>query len=309
MTNTLAPPAVARGAAVHIAGLVKHYGPVRAVDGVDLVIAPGEVVALLGPNGAGKSTTVDLLLGLITPDAGQVTIFGRTPREAVVAGAVGAMLQSGALRDNLTVAETVGEIAALHHRSGRLAEILAKADVADFARQKCSKLSGGQKQRVRFALALVSEPDLLLLDEPTVGMDVEVRRRFWASMRDYTVGGRTVIFATHYLDEAQEFADRVVFLRHGKVVADGGIAEIRAAASGRTVGVTVPGVTAAELAALPGVDTVDVREDRASLRCHDSDAALRAIFDRYRQAHDVEVTAAGLEEAFLTLTADEEPRP
>ncbi|HZM77878.1 MAG TPA: ABC transporter ATP-binding protein [Candidatus Limnocylindrales bacterium] len=292
------------GAAVHILGLAKHYGQVRAVDGVDLMIAPGEVVALLGPNGAGKSTTVDMMLGLIKPDSGTVTVFGRAPRDAVKEGIVGAMLQAGALRDNLTVAETVGEIAALHGRYRRTKEVLKRTGLAELAEQRCTRLSGGEKQRVRFALALVSEPDLLLLDEPTTGMDVESRRRFWASMRDYVGTGRTVMFATHYLEEAQEFADRVVLMRRGRIVADGTVAEVRAHATGRTIDVTVPGACVTRLEALPGVGEVIRREARFSLRCHDSDAALRALLDKYGGAHDIEVAAAGLEDAFLALTSE-----
>ena len=292
------------GAAVHLIGLAKHYGQVRAVDGVDLMIAPGEVVALLGPNGAGKSTTVDMMLGLIKPDSGSATVFGRAPREAVKEGIVGAMLQAGALRDNLTVAETVGEIAALHGHYGRTKEILDRTGLSELAKQRCTKLSGGEKQRVRFALALVSEPDLLLLDEPTTGIDVEGRRRFWESMHDYVGTGRTVMFATHYLEEAQDFADRVVLMRRGRIVADGTVAEVRAHATGRTIDVTLPLATVAELESLPGVAEVSRREARFSLRCHDSDSALRALLHKYEGAHDVEVTAAGLEDAFIALTSE-----
>jgi len=310
MTETLttppSPAAVTAGAAVSLTGLVKRYGHVTAVDGVDLLIAPGEVVALLGPNGAGKSTTIDMVLGLITPERGAVHVFGRSPRTAVVAGQVGAMLQAGALRDSLTVAETVGEIAALHGRSGRTAEALRQAGIEDIARRRCARLSGGEKQRVRLALALISQPDLLVLDEPTVGMDVEARRQFWESMRDYTSTGRTVIFATHYLEEAQAFADRIVLMRTGRIAADGTVAQIRAAARGRTVLAIVPHADLDELRTLPGVDAAEVRDDRITLRCRDSDAALRALLDRHRDAYDVEVTAAGLEDAFVALTSSTE---
>jgi ABC-2 type transport system ATP-binding protein len=209
--------AIRTGAAVALTGLHRAYGDVRAVDGVDLMISPGEVVALLGPNGAGKSTTIDMLLGLTTPDRGEISVFGRTAREAVASASIGAMLQSGSLLDDATVAETVGLVAALHRRPLPVSEALQRADIADLADRKCTKLSGGQKQRVRFALALVCDPDLLVLDEPTVAMDVETRRQFWKSMRDFTDSGRTVLFATHYLEEAQEYADRVVLMRADRV--------------------------------------------------------------------------------------------
>ena len=291
-----------------LSGLRKSYGDVRAVAGVDLVIAPGEVVALLGPNGAGKSTTVDMLLGLTEPDAGEISVFGQTPREAVVTGTIGAMLQNGSLLDDATVAETVGLVAALHRKPLPVAEALARADIADLANRKCTKLSGGQKQRVRFALALVCDPDLLVLDEPTVAMDVETRRQFWRGMREYTDSGRTVLFATHYLEEAQEYADRVVLMRSGRVVADGSVAEVRATVSGRTLRAVVPGATEAALTALPGVQAVELRGDAATLACADSDAALRALLSAWPAAHDIEINAVGLEDAFLALTASEEQK-
>ncbi|WNV83385.1 ABC transporter ATP-binding protein [Umezawaea sp. Da 62-37] len=298
-------PTTALRTAVTLSGLHKSYGEVHAVAGVDLVIAPGEVVALLGPNGAGKSTTVDMLLGLTAPDRGDISVFGQSPRDAVVSGTIGAMLQSGSLLDDATVAETVGLVAALHRKPLPVAEALAKADIADLANRRCTKLSGGQKQRVRFALALVCDPDLLVLDEPTVAMDVETRRQFWRGMREYTDSGRTVLFATHYLEEAQEYADRVVLMRSGRIVADGSVAEVRATVSGRTLRAVVPGATEAALTGLPGVQAVELRGDGVLLACSDSDAALRALLALWPAAHDIEIAAVGLEDAFLALTAEE----
>jgi ABC-2 type transport system ATP-binding protein len=293
------------GAAVYIAGLHKHYGDVRAVDGIDLVIAPGEVVALLGPNGAGKSTTVDMLIGLTRPDAGEVRVFGKEPVRAVAEGAIGAMLQNGTLLDDATVEETVGMIASLHRKPMPVAEALRRAGVDDLENRRCTKLSGGQKQRVRFAVALVSNPDLLVLDEPTAAMDVGTRREFWGSMREFTDAGRTVLFATHYLDEAEEFADRVILMRAGRVVADGSVAKVRETASGRTISAVLPDVRTDELSLLPGVVEATRRADRIQLTCADSDAALRALLSTYHQVQDIEISAAGLEEAFLALTAKE----
>ncbi|GAB3875848.1 ABC transporter ATP-binding protein [Kibdelosporangium lantanae] len=296
------------GAAVHIAGLRKHYGQVKAVDGIDLLIAPGEVVALLGPNGAGKSTTVDMLLGLTRPDEGVVTVFGNEPGRAVAEGAIGAMLQNGTLLDDATVEETVAMIASLHRRPMPVAEAMRRAGVDEFANRRCNKLSGGQKQRVRFAVALVSNPDLLVLDEPTAAMDVGTRREFWESMREFTDAGRTVLFATHYLDEAEEFADRVVLMREGLVVADGSVAKVREMASGRTISAVLPSVPVDQLGVLPGVVDVTRRADRVQLACNDSDTALRALLATYPNVHDIEISAAGLEEAFLALTAKENAR-
>jgi ABC-2 type transport system ATP-binding protein len=292
--------------AIRLTGLRKGYGAMQAVDGVDLLVAPGEVVALLGPNGAGKSTTVDLLLGLTRPDDGQARIFGRSPREAVAAGEVGAMLQDGTLLEDATVGETVGLVAALHRRPLPVAEALRRAGVAELAGCRCNKLSGGQQQRVRFAVAIVSDPDLLVLDEPTVGMDVATRRSFWHSMREFSDAGRTVLFATHYLEEAQEFADRVVLMRSGRITADGSVAEVRATVAGRTLRAVVAGAHRSALAALPGVTAMELRGDQVTLACADSDGAVRALLAAYPAARDIEITAVGLEEAFLALTVDME---
>lgn len=292
---------------MNLAGLRKHYGEVRAVDGVDLTIAPGEVVALLGPNGAGKSTTVDMLLGLTRPDAGAVTVFGRKPSDAVAHGAIGAMLQGGALLDDATVGEMAGLVASLHRKPLPVAEALRRAGIGDLADRRGNKLSGGQKQRVRFAVALVSDPDLLVLDEPTSAMDVGSRREFWRSMQAYTDTGRTVLFATHYLEEAEEYADRVVLMRAGRIVADGSVAQVRALAGGRTLRAVVPGVTEPAVAGLPCVTEYQVRGTRIAVSSRDSDKTLRALLDAFPTAHDIEIAAIGLEGAFLSLTADEEP--
>ncbi|RJL24447.1 ABC transporter ATP-binding protein [Bailinhaonella thermotolerans] len=296
---------VAAGAAVRLSGLRKSFGEVRAVRGVELTVAPGEVLALLGPNAAGKTTTMEMLLGLTTPDAGEVTVFGRTPRRATAEGLVGAMLQSGGFLGEMTAREIVGVMAAQYPGSLRVADALARAGVEKYAKARYGGLSGGQKQRVRFAAALVCDPDLLVLDEPTVAMDVAARADFWAAMREYTTGGRTVIFATHYLAEAQEFADRVVLMRHGEVIADGSVAAICAKVDGRTIRANVPGAALAELRRLPGVGSAETRGERAELHCADSDAALRALLAAWPAAYDVSVTAMSLEDAFVVLTADD----
>lgn len=287
-----------------LAGLRKSYGDVHAVAGVDLTIAPGEVVALLGPNGAGKSTTVDMLLGLTRPDAGTVTVFGASPHDAVATGTIGAMLQGGALLDDATVGETVAMVASLHRSPMAVGEALSRSGIEDLAGRRCNKLSGGQKQRVRFAVALVSDPDLLVLDEPTAAMDVQSRREFWKSMHGFTSTGRTVLFATHYLEEAENYADRVVLMRAGRIVADGSVAEVTSLVSGRVIRAAVPGATEAALAVLPGVTEVDVRTSRAEISTSDSDTTLRALLATFPQAHDIEVTAMGLEGAFLSLTSE-----
>ncbi|MFB9690242.1 ABC transporter ATP-binding protein [Amycolatopsis plumensis] len=293
------------GPAFALHGLTKRFGQVTAVGGVSVEVARGEVVALLGPNGAGKSTTVDMLLGLTKPDAGEVTVAGGSPREAVDRGLVGAMMQNGALLPDATVGELVGLIVSTHENPLPATEVIARAGLENLVKRRCGKLSGGERQRVRFALALAGNPQLLVLDEPTAAMDVDGRRAFWAAIREFAAGGRTVLFATHYLAEAEDYADRVVLMRHGVVVADGPVAEVRAAVSGRVLKAVVPEATEADLARLPGVTDVQLRGGRAELACADSDAAIRALLVEYPQAGDIEITALGLEEAFLALTAEE----
>ncbi|WP_375497368.1 ABC transporter ATP-binding protein [uncultured Jatrophihabitans sp.] len=293
---------------VRLAGLRKSFpaanGPVQAVRGVDLHIAQGQTVALLGPNGAGKSTTIDMMLGLLTPDAGSVTIFDRTPAEAVAAGRIGAMLQTGAVLRDLSVRELIDMMGSLYPSALGVDETLQLAGITDIAERRTHKLSGGQTQRVRFAVALVSNPDLLVLDEPTVAMDVEARREFWATMRGFTRSGKTIVFATHYLEEADAYADRIVLMAHGQVVADGSSTEIKATVGSRTIRATLPGVDPAGLTALAGVRSVDTRGDSVVLSCTDSDAALRALLPAYPAARDIEVGGAALEDAFLQLTSD-----
>jgi ABC-2 type transport system ATP-binding protein len=298
-----------------LTGLRKTFARVTAVNGIDLTIRRGEVVALLGPNGAGKSTTIDLALGLSTPSAGTARLFGGAPRDAIARGRVGAMLQGGALLPTSTVRESVALIAAAHRHPLSVDEALRRARCTEIADQKVAKLSGGHTQRARFAVAIVSNPELLLLDEPTAATDVEARRTFWESMRDYTDEGRTVVFATHYLDEADTFADRIVMLRAGRVVADGTPAQVKAIVSGRRIRATLPGLgetDAAAIRALPGVTALELRGDRVQLDAANSDVTLRTLLARFPELCDVEVTARSMDDAFLALTEgereiDEEP--
>ncbi|HUR73499.1 MAG TPA: ABC transporter ATP-binding protein [Sporichthya sp.] len=303
MRKHAAPPGVS------LSGLVKSFpsgkDTVLAVRGVDLEIARGETVALLGPNGAGKSTTLDMLLGLTVPDAGTVELFGRTPQEAVARGAIGAMLQTGAVLRDLTVRELVAMMGSLYPDPLTVGEVLDVAAITDIADRPTAKLSGGQTQRVRFAVALVSDPDLLVLDEPTVAMDVEARRDFWATMRRFATSGRTVVFATHYLEEADAHADRIVLMARGRIVADGPATEIKARVGSRTIRATLPGASANDLGELAGVTAAELHGDTAILSCADSDAAIRALLAAHPEVRDIEITGAGLEQAFLALTDED----
>jgi ABC-2 type transport system ATP-binding protein len=291
--------------AVTLTGVTKRYGEVQAVAGVDLAIRPGEVVALLGPNGAGKSTTIEMLLGLVRPDQGNVRVYGDSPTSAIAAGRVGVMLQSGGIIEDAKVGELLDLVAGLHQKPLEVQEALQRAGIADLKGRKMKGLSGGQKQRVRFAMAIIPQPDLIVLDEPTTGMDVEARRDFWASMHAESARGRTVLFATHYLEEADSYADRVVLMRNGRIVADGTSAQIKASVSGRTIRATVPGADLATLAALPGVRDVETRGDVVLLQCADSDDTLRYLLAN-TLAHDIEVTSADLEDAVLAIGAEQE---
>ncbi|HEY5821136.1 MAG TPA: ABC transporter ATP-binding protein [Propionibacteriaceae bacterium] len=293
--------------AIEIRGLSKSYGAVRALRGLDLTVSPGEIVAVLGPNGAGKSTANEMILGLAQPDAGSVSVFGMSPHEAVRRGAVGAMLQAGALLSDTSVKDLLALMHGLHARPLPLPEIVERADLASFLATKTDKLSGGQAQRLRYALAIMPDPELLILDEPTVAMDVEIRRAFWASMQDFTDGGRTVLFATHYLEEADAVADRIVVLAAGQVVADGTGAEIRSLVAGRTVAVAADSVDVEVVRTFPGVAEIETSGARLKIHATDSDQVLRQLLDRCPQVRDIEVTSAKLEDAFLSLTSTHQP--
>ncbi|MGW6957532.1 ABC transporter ATP-binding protein [Streptomyces chartreusis] len=288
----------------------KSYGSVRAVDGLTLALHPGETVALLGPNGAGKSTTLDLLLGLKQPDSGTVRIFGTGPREAIVAGRVGAMLQSGGLMDEVTVAELVRLACDLHPRPYKVSDVLARAGVSKIADRKVDKLSGGQAQRVRFALATAGDSDLIVLDEPTTGMDVTTRHAFWAIMREQADRGRTVLFATHYLEEADAIADRVLVLHRGRLLADGTAAEIKAKAGARRVSFDLHDTDVDEnaLRSLPFLTYLDVSGHTVRIQSSDADATVHALYGLGLYPRNLEVAGLGLEQAFVAITEAEEAR-
>lgn len=287
--------------AVAFAGVSKSYGAVRAIEDLDLTIPCGQTVALLGPNGAGKSTTINLMLGLFGADRGRIELFGGTPEAASTAGRVGAMLQETRLVPRVTVGELLGFVRRLYPKPMPTADLLRVANLRELAGRRLEKLSGGQSQRVKFAVAIAGRPDLLVLDEPTAAMDVESRHEFWASMRRYSREGHTVLFSTHYVEEADESADRVVVIAGGRIVADGTPAAVRRASAAQTVAIACPYDGTAGLARLPGVTAVEVRADRAYLTTTDPDAVVLALVER-GLLRDVEVRGARLEDAYLTLT-------
>nr|NLD41772.1 ABC transporter ATP-binding protein [Actinomycetales bacterium] len=308
--SSTAPPVV------ELTQLTRHFHAhgaesVRAVAGVDLTIHTGEIVALLGPNGAGKTTTLDILLGLQEPSSGAASLFGGPPRAAIHEGRVAAVLQTGGLLRDLRVRETVQLIASTFASHIPVDEALERAGIADAARRMVGKLSGGEQQRLRFALALLPDPDLIVLDEPTAGLDVSARRAFWATMRAEAAHGRTILFATHYLEEAEQFAQRVVMMAGGRVVADGPTAEIRSIASVRRVSVTLSPDDVPWARSLAGGSqlTTDPLNGavRVSFTAADSDGIALELLQRGGTA--LEIDAPSLEDAFLALTATPEGTP
>src|SRR6476661_8206357 len=307
LTDPMPTAEAVRRPAVSLTGVTKEFGTVQAVRGIDLELQQGEIVAFLGPNGAGKTTTIDMILGLSQPTTGSATVLGHQPRQAIARGLVSAVMQTGGLLKDLTVRETVAYTASLFADTKPVDEVLDSAGITGIADRKVAKCSGGEQQRLRFAMALLPDPALLLLDEPTTGMDVEGRRAFWSAIRRDAGRGRTVLFATHYLEEADQYADRIVLVSHGRVVADGSGSEIKALATGRTIRATLPDADTSALAALPGVDGVEVRGDTVLVHAKDSDAVARHLLTM-TAARDLEITSKGLEDAFINLTGarDEE---
>ena len=288
--------------AISLTQVEKSFGPVHAVAGVTLEVGQGEVVALLGPNGAGKTTTIEILLGLLKADGGRAHLFDSSPQAAAAAGRIGAMLQDGGLMTGVLVGELLAMLAAQYPNPISVEQALTVTSLDGLERRRVDRLSGGQAQRLRAACALVGNPELLVLDEPTVSMDVEARRSFWAAMRNEAAKGRTILFSTHYLEEADEFADRVVVLGAGRVLADGSPSTIKSAFGLRVLRCTVERPDRSQLGSLPGVASANIFRQRVELRSSNSDATLRALLAAFPEAADIEIGGAGLEDALLALT-------
>lgn len=294
--------------AIAAEGLSKRYGDVHAVRDLDFRVEPGQAIGLLGPNGAGKSTTLDMLLGLVRPDTGHVRLFGQSPAEAIRAGQVGAMLQSGGLMPEVKVRDLLRLVHRLARHPLPIPEIMRQADVEDIAGHRVDKLSGGQRQRMRFALAIVEDPQLIVLDEPTAGMDVATRKRFWDTMRTQTDAGRTLLFATHYMEEADSAADRILVIHRGRLLADSTPAEMKARTGLRRMSFTCE-ADEAVLSRLPGVVEARVHHSSVVLHSADSDATVDALVRGDLCPRGLEITGLGLEQAYLSLTADDRDIP
>ena len=287
--------------------MAKHYGKVAAVDGLDLHVPVGEIVALLGPNGAGKTTTMSILLGLLQADRGEVRLFGTPPHRAAAGGQVGAMLQDSELMAGVGVGELLRFIHNLYPAPADLDSVVDAADLAGLLRRRTDRLSGGQAQRVRFGLATAGNPALLVLDEPTAALDVQARRQLWDALDDHARQHHTtVLFSTHYLEEADQHAERIVFVGAGHLAADGTPDEVKAAAgAGRIVRFRLLEGSPDQFASIPGVTALNADGPWVTLHTSDADITVWALYDNRHAIADIEVTEASLEDAFLSLAAQQ----
>lgn len=283
-----------------LTGVSKAFGDIRAVDGLDLSVQAGEMLALLGPNGAGKTTTVNLLLGLVHPDQGQVTVFGGKPQALAVRRQCGAMLQISGVPETLKVAELVTLFRSYYHQPLPQSKVLALAGIEAIAERKFGQLSGGQKQRTLFALAICGAPKLLFLDEPTVGLDVSARRAFWEVIRQLRDAGTSIVLTTHYLEEADALADRIVVIANGRVVAEGTPRQIKALAADKTIRCHSR-LSVDQLRRLADVASVTETSEGVEIITRSATKTLRDLLNADADVTDLEVTGAGLEQAFLTL--------
>ncbi len=297
-------PSPRPGAAVQLLDVHKSYGRAVALRGVSVIIQPGEVVAMLGPNGAGKTTAISLMLGMRRPSAGRVRLFDRDPGDRAARSRCGVMLQESGVNDVLRVRETVAIFRAYYPHPLPTKRVLELAGLEDVATRTISTLSGGQRQRVYYALAICGDPEALFMDEPTAGMDVESRRAFIGDVRRYASEGRTVILSTHYLEEADQLADRVIVIDRGVIIADDSPAAIKSRVASRRVTFTVtPSATAADFVGLP-ISNLELRDQRVRFHSSHPEEALAAGFRRGWDIRNLEVVGADLEEAFVTLTAN-----
>jgi len=292
---------------VEVERVTRRFGDVVALDDVSLTVREGELVGLLGPNGAGKTTLLSLVSGLRTADAGTVRLFGGDPRAAASRLALGTTPQETGLPETLRVAEVVALVAGHYPDPMSTDEVLTRFGLTDLARRQTGGLSGGQKRRLAVALALVGRPRLVLLDEPTTGLDVEARHVLWQALRDYHADGATVVLTSHYLEEVEALARRVVVVGRGTVLADGSLDDVLALVARRRVLLTVPTSARSRVEGLPGVDAVTSEArgdaDRLTLLAADADEVVRRLVGAQVPFRDLEVRGASLEEAFLSLTS------
>ncbi|WP_440223399.1 ATP-binding cassette domain-containing protein [Dokdonella sp. MW10] len=286
-----------------LAEVRKRYGSHVALDGFSLELRAGELLALLGPNGAGKTTAIGLLLGLAAADEGRASLFGEAPQVLAARRQVGVMLQSVGIADTLRVGELLDLTRSYYAQPRSVADCVALAGLDGLLDRRYGKLSGGQQRRVQFALAICGRPRVLFLDEPTTGLDIDARQRLWAAIRELVADGCAVLLTTHYLEEAEALADRVVVLQRGRTVAEGSVNEIRAHVAQRRIR-CVSRVDAADVAAWPGVRSATRDGDRLDVVADPAEPVVRRLLDADATLADLEVQRAGLADAFLELTRD-----
>lgn len=300
-TDQVATASVATGSVATLESVVKRYGRTEALRGLDLTLRRGEVVALLGPNGAGKTTAIRLLLGLISPGEGRVRVLGRDPRTAGARTGIGAMLQVARVPETLLVREHIALFRSYYPHPLPADEILRRAGLEEIKNQKFGELSGGQRQRVLFGLALCGDPDLVFLDEPTVGMDLQTRRRLWDEVRALAAAGKSVLLTTHYLEEADALASRVVVIDRGRLLCEGTPAEIKQSVSGRRIR-CVTRLDLDRLLALPSVVSAHCDRDAVIIYAERPEELVQRLLLEDHSLHGLEISAAPLEDAFLALT-------
>jgi ABC-2 type transport system ATP-binding protein len=302
----LTPPFKAhRGEVIaRLHSVTKRYGQTTALEDLNLSLHPGEVVALLGPNGAGKTTAVRLLLGLIAPNGGSVRVMGRDPRDAEARTSIGAMLQVTRIPETLKVREHIDLFRSYYPNPLSAAEIVRIARIEGMEDRLFGKLSGGQKQRVLFGLALAGNPDLVFLDEPTVGMDIESRRALWDQVRQLSAQGKTVLLTTHYLEEADMLASRIVVINKGNIIAEGTPAEIKHRVAGRRIR-CITQLDVALLSNLPSVVSVERDREAVLITAAEAERVVREMLRLDATLHGLEISAPGLEDAFLALTGSD----
>jgi len=283
--------------------VVKRYGAITALDGVNLRLHPGELLALLGPNGAGKSTAVSLLLGLQRVDAGRATLFGLDPQSLDARRRIGVMLQEAALQQSLRVDELIRLTMSYYPRPREFGSVALMAGIEELLPRRYGKLSGGQKRRVQFALAICGDPRILFLDEPTVGLDLGARTAMWKTLRALVASGCAIVLTTHYLEEAEALADRVAVMARGRIIAEGSVDEIRAHVAQRRIR-CISALSAETLRAWPDVSQAEREGEHLHIVCGAAEAVLRRLLAADPELRELEVRRAGLAEAFVEITND-----
>ncbi|EJQ53245.1 hypothetical protein IEE_00138 [Bacillus cereus BAG5X1-1] len=291
---------------IEVNGVSKTFKHKKAVNNVSFHVNKGQIVALLGPNGAGKTTTISMMLGLKDPTEGNVSIFGKSPKHRDVRNSLGAMLQEVSVIDSITVEEAIELFRSYYTNPVAKETLLQLSNLESERKQRCEKLSGGQKRRLNFALALAGNPELLFLDEPTVGMDITSRKTFWETIRKLASEGKTIILTTHYLEEADALADRILLFANGKIIADGTPDEMKATISRKTISFySKESIPMGLLKELPNVTGVQSNEGRIILTTEDTDATLQAIYQKNLPVTDISVERGSLDEAFEQFVANQ----